>query len=117
MVSIAIILQSILIIIMINQIIIVIIFLIIIIILLLIMIISTSPLSVPLWAQLQICKHCSARQTSSCNPDHRHHDRDDDSDDDNGFDDDKKKSLSPVDNRACSDHLLRKSCRINCTWV
>ena len=24
---------------------------------------------------------------------------------------------SPVDNKACSDHLLRMSCRINCTWV
>ena len=24
---------------------------------------------------------------------------------------------SPVDNKACSDHLLRMSCRINCTWI
>ena len=53
--------------------------------------IISSPLSVPLWAQLQICKHCSARQTSSCNPGHRHHDEDDDIDDENGFDDDEKK--------------------------
>ena len=91
-----------------------------IIIIFLIMIIS-SPLSDPLWAQLQICRHCSARQTSSCNPGHCHHDEDDDNDDDNGYDDDndddEKKYFSPVDNRACSGHLLRKSCRINYTWV
>ena len=95
-----------------------------------------TPLSAPLWAQLQTCRHCSAPQISSCNPDHRY-DHDDDNDDDNDYDndydndddndydndydndgdDDDKKYLSPGDNRACSDRLLRKSYRINCTWV
>ena len=53
-----------------------IIILVIIIIMILIMMIS-SPLSVPLWAQLRICRHCSAPQTSSCNPvNHNHHHND-----------------------------------------
>ena len=50
-----------------------------------------APLSAPLWAQLQIYRHCSAPQTSSCNPEHEgdvdDHDEDgDDNSDDNGDD-------------------------------
>ena len=62
-----------------------------------------APLSAPLWAQLQIYRHCSAPQTSSCNPEHEHYEGDGDNHDEDGDD---NRDDNGDDNNQCAANLF-----------